>query len=91
MGHQHHRNSFAAAYRLDEGTDRGLAGDVEAVEGFIEQQQLGAADQGLRDEQALLFTAGALSYGTVGVGLRPDEVDDLPHPLARYARAVRPG
>ena len=65
-GHHHvqvvrdhqHRAAVSCAYRADQRIELGLPGDVHALHGFVEQQQLGVAQQRARQQQTLQFTAG---------------------------------
>jgi hypothetical protein len=54
-------DALLTADAADEGRGGGLAGEVEAVQGLVEEQQVRTADQGLGEQEALLLAAGALA------------------------------
>jgi hypothetical protein len=74
-----------------ERSDGSLIGEIEAVERLVEQQQTGAADERLGDQQALLLAAGELADGLVRVARGIDELDHLGDSrcLSRAARQRR--
>ena len=79
-----------AADVADQRADPGLAGHVQAVERLVEDEQLGAADQGLGDQQPLLLAAGALPDRAPRVAAGPDEVDHLVQPSSPVRRPGGP-
>ena len=57
---EQHRQSAAAPQRIEQVEDLRLDGDVERGRRLIENEQLGIADQRLRDQHALLHAAAQL-------------------------------
>ena len=55
--------------------------EVERAEGLVEQQHLGAVDEGAGERDALALAAGELRRGTIAVGAEP-------HRLERLLRAL---
>ena len=82
VGHDQHGDAGSLADLGDQRGHRGLVGEVQAVEGLVEQQHVGSPDQGLGDQEPLLLAARHLPDGPVGVGRGPDQLDDLGHPPA---------
>src|SRR2546430_7752020 len=76
---EHDCNALLGADSAYERRDADLIRKVEAVERLVEEQQLRAADERLRDEQALLLAARELADRTAGIGGRADERDHLVH------------
>ncbi len=77
-----------AADVAHERRDAGLVGEVETVERLVEQQQLRATHERLRDQQALLLAAGELADRLVRIGGRRDELDHF-RDAARCRAAAR--
>ncbi len=90
-----HQHGYAAvdAHPANELGDGALVRQVEAVERLVENEQSRVAHEGLRDQQALLFTAGELADRTHRVRRCVDALDDLAHPPSRFTvlRTPRPG
>src|SRR5436189_1509606 len=61
VGDEQHRDLLLSADPSYERRDRGLVGQVEAVERLVEQQQLRSTDECLRDQQPLLLAARELA------------------------------
>src|SRR5581483_703343 len=68
---------------VEQRSDRQLVRQVEAVERFVEEQQVRLADECLRDQQPLLLTARELADRTLGEALGPHDANRL-----RDARCV---
>ena len=77
MGDEQHGDALLGADALDEGRDRGLVGQIEAVQWLVEDQHLGTAHEGLGEQQPLLLAAGELADRAVRVAARADEADDF--------------
>ena len=69
MGDHHDGDAVVLADPRDQGGDRALVGQVEAVQRLVQQQQPRAGGQRLGDQQALLLTAGQLPDRAVRVRL----------------------
>jgi hypothetical protein len=86
----HHDGYALAADATDQSGHRRLVGKVETVERLIEKEEFGLADEGLRDEEALLFAPGDLSDRALGVTVSADEGDDFGDALVDLAPAAAP-
>src|SRR5262249_17255495 len=73
---EHHRDVLLHADAPDESGDAHLVREVEAVERLVEEEELRTTDERLRDEQALLLTAGELADRATRIRLGADELDD---------------
>ena len=93
MRDEQHSDAFARADALDERGDGRLVGQVEAVQRLVEDQELRAAHERLREQQPLLLAAGELADRAVGVARRADEAEHLGDPgvLRAAALAATPG
>ena len=58
---EQHRDPLHGAHALHERRDRGLVGEIEAVERLVEDQQRRSAHERLGDQQALLLAARELA------------------------------
>jgi hypothetical protein len=80
VGDKQGGNLLPGADLANQPDHRGLVGEVETVEGFVENQQARLSHNRLGDQDPLLFAAGELAKGALGVPLRPDKVDNLVDP-----------
>src|SRR5207247_4940926 len=85
---EQHGDLLLLADAAHERGDRGLVGEVEAVERLVEQQQPRPPDERLRDQQALLLAAGELADWPAGISGGADELDHL-RDAGRVALATR--
>ncbi len=88
MGDEQHRHLLARADPSDQRRHRGLAGEVEAVERLVEDEQLRLAHERLGDQQPLLLTARELPDRARGVTGGIDELDHVLHTLALAAASA---
>ena len=83
--HDQHRHLALAADALDEARDGLLVVQVEAVQRLVQEQDAGAGDQRLRDQQPLLLTARQLAQRPAGVRAGAHQLDHVVHPLPPVA------
>src|SRR2546421_8813254 len=74
---EQHGDPLVFADATHEGGDRGLVGQVEAVERLVEQQEIRSADERLRDQEPLLLAAGELADRLPRISSSADELDHL--------------
>src|SRR5947209_4205519 len=85
---QQHAHPGLAADVVHESRDRGLRGQVEAVERLVQQQDLRTPHERLGDQQPLLLSAGQLADRPPGVGGGANHLDHLGHPRSRRPLAA---
>ena len=89
VGGDQHRDLLLAGEPGQDSDDALLAAQVEVGERFVEQQQPGAADDGVRDHHPLLLAARQLPDPGVGVGLGVDRPQRLGGQVAPGRRGQR--
>src|SRR3954471_1174106 len=91
VGDEQHRDALFPADPPNERCDCRLVREVEAVERLLEQQQLGAAEERLGGQQALLLAAGQLADRPSRVAGGTDELEHLADTLGclRASRETR--
>ena len=77
VGDEHYGDLLVLADATDERRDRGLVGEVEAVERLVEEEELRPAGERLRDQEPLLLAARQLAARPRGVRVGADERDHL--------------
>src|SRR5436190_5789462 len=90
VGDEQHGDVLLPTDPAHERGDRRLVGQVEAVEGLVEEEQLGSADERLGDQQPLLLAAGQLADGLAGVAGGVDELEHLRDARRRPGAAGEP-
>lgn len=83
VGHEDHRGAAVHRLAADELGDCLLVVQVEGVQGFVAEQNLGVGGQRLSGAQSLLFSSGEQSHRHVSVGRGADGMEQLIHTAAQ--------
>ena len=89
MGRQQHGDLLLAGDAGQQADDLLNTADVQVGQRLVQQEQPGAADQGVRDQHPLLLATGQIPHPGIGEALGIDRVQHLADRLAARPRAQR--